>query len=70
MIGFDDISMASWPAYELTTVRQPIAQMVDETATILGFDKPAIKRQSTERRRGNWQDHPPAPPRDKCDQID
>jgi len=44
VIGFDDIPMANWPAYALTTVRQPIAQMVDETAKILGFDKPAIKR--------------------------
>jgi DNA-binding LacI/PurR family transcriptional regulator len=46
VVGFDDIPMASWPAYELTTVRQPIAQMVDETARILGFDKPAIKNPS------------------------
>jgi DNA-binding LacI/PurR family transcriptional regulator len=38
--------MASWPSYELTTVRQPIAQMVDETAKILGFDRPAIKQPS------------------------
>jgi hypothetical protein len=27
-------------------VRQPITQMVDETAKILGFDKPAIKKLS------------------------
>jgi DNA-binding LacI/PurR family transcriptional regulator len=46
VIGFDDVPMASWPSYELTTVRQPIAQMVDETAKILGFDKPAIKKPS------------------------
>jgi DNA-binding LacI/PurR family transcriptional regulator len=46
VIGFDDVPMASWPAYELTTVRQPIAQMVYETAKILGFDKPAIKKPS------------------------
>ena len=44
VIGFDDVPMANWPAYELTTVRQPIAQMVDETAKILGFDRPAIKK--------------------------
>jgi len=44
VIGFDDVSMASWPAYELTTVRQPIEKMVDETAKILGFDQPAIKK--------------------------
>jgi DNA-binding LacI/PurR family transcriptional regulator len=46
VIGFDDVPMANWPAYALTTVRQPIAQMVDETAKILGFDKPAIKKPS------------------------
>lgn len=46
VIGFDDVPMASWPPYELTTVRQPIAQMVYETARILGFDKPAIKNPS------------------------
>ena len=44
VIGFDDVPMASWPSYELTTVRQPITQMVDETAKILDFDKSAIKK--------------------------
>jgi len=46
VIGFDDVPMANWPAYALTTVRQPIAQMIDETAKILGFDKSAIKNPS------------------------
>jgi DNA-binding LacI/PurR family transcriptional regulator len=46
VIGFDDVPMANWPAYALTTVRQPVAQMVDETAKILGFDKSAIKKPS------------------------
>jgi len=27
IIGYDDISMASWDSYNLTTVRQPIRQM-------------------------------------------
>ena len=27
IIGYDDISMASWKSYNLTTVRQPIRQM-------------------------------------------
>jgi DNA-binding LacI/PurR family transcriptional regulator len=44
VIGFDDVPMASWPSYELTTVRQPITQMVDETAKILDFDQYAIKK--------------------------
>ena len=29
IIGFDDIPMASWPSFDLTTVRQPVNQMVD-----------------------------------------
>jgi len=29
IIGFDDIAMAGWPSYSLTTVRQPIGRMVD-----------------------------------------
>ncbi|GIT71189.1 MAG: hypothetical protein Ct9H300mP28_10030 [Pseudomonadota bacterium] len=28
IIGFDDIPMASWPIFNLTTVRQPVNQMV------------------------------------------
>lgn len=31
IIGFDDIPMAAWPAYSLTTVQQPIDWMVDAT---------------------------------------
>ena len=29
IIGFDDIPMTSWPSFNLTTVRQPVNQMVD-----------------------------------------
>ncbi|MCA9980355.1 MAG: substrate-binding domain-containing protein, partial [Anaerolineales bacterium] len=29
IIGFDDIPAASWPAYHLTTVRQPVDQMIE-----------------------------------------
>ena len=35
VIGFDNIEMASWPAYELTTWEQPIEKMVDETVNYL-----------------------------------
>jgi DNA-binding LacI/PurR family transcriptional regulator len=28
IVGFDDMPMAAWPAYRLTTVRQPMADMV------------------------------------------
>ena len=38
--GFDDIEeSARWP-YRLTTVRQPIAEMVEETLSILHLDSP------------------------------
>ena len=29
IVGFDDIPMAGWPSFRLTTVRQPIVEMVD-----------------------------------------
>lgn len=35
VVGYDDVPMASWPSYQLTTVRQPINQMVRETVTLL-----------------------------------
>lgn len=35
IIGFDDIPMAGWLAYSLTTVRQPIERMVDTTIEVL-----------------------------------
>ena len=33
--GFDDVPPAAWPAYALTTYRQDVARMVDETVAIL-----------------------------------
>ena len=35
VIGFDDIPMASWPSYELTTVRQPLSRMVADTLELI-----------------------------------
>lgn len=35
VVGYDDVPAASWPAYDLTTVRQPANLMVAETVTIL-----------------------------------
>ena len=43
MIGFDDVPIARWPSYELTTIVEPIAQMVDITAEVLGLDTPVVK---------------------------
>ncbi|HWL80836.1 MAG TPA: LacI family DNA-binding transcriptional regulator [Roseomonas sp.] len=35
VIGFDDIPMGAWPAYRLTTLRQPVAAMVARTVELL-----------------------------------
>ena len=35
LIGFDDVSLASYSAYNLTTIKQPITQMVETTVDIL-----------------------------------
>lgn len=37
IVGYDDVPMAAWPAYSLTTVRQPVNKMVAATIeTLLG----------------------------------
>ena len=36
VVGYDDVALAAWPSYDLTTVRQPANRMVAETiATLL-----------------------------------
>lgn len=35
VFGFDDVPMAAWEAYRLTTIRQPVERMVEETCSIL-----------------------------------
>lgn len=35
IVGYDDIELASWGAYELTTVRQPVEQMVVRAIELL-----------------------------------
>jgi len=35
IVGYDDVPLASWASYDLTTVRQPINQMVDATLDLL-----------------------------------
>jgi DNA-binding LacI/PurR family transcriptional regulator len=35
VIGYDDVLVSSWPAYNLTTVRQPADEMVAETVSLL-----------------------------------
>ena len=35
VVGFDDIAMAGWPRYSLTTIRQPIDRLVAATVDVL-----------------------------------
>ncbi len=35
VIGYDDVPMAAWPAYALTTIRQPVNRMVTATVEAL-----------------------------------
>ena len=35
IIGFDDIPSAAWPGYDLTTIRQPVEPLVDNTVRVL-----------------------------------
>lgn len=35
IIGFDDIPMAAWPSYQLTTVRQPLNRMVADALDLI-----------------------------------
>jgi DNA-binding LacI/PurR family transcriptional regulator len=60
LTGFDNIDMASWPSYGLTTVHNPIVEMVDSVTSILErraldpgkpdemiwLDAPLVKRSS------------------------
>ncbi|MBX9454651.1 MAG: substrate-binding domain-containing protein [Rhizobium sp.] len=41
VVGFDDIPMASWTSYRLTTMRQPVERMVREALALI--EDPAIK---------------------------
>mgnify|MGYP000698512975 CR=1 FL=1 len=35
VVGYDDVPMAAWPAWDLTTVRQPLNRMVEATVDTL-----------------------------------
>ncbi|MEP4431915.1 MAG: substrate-binding domain-containing protein, partial [Hyphomicrobiales bacterium] len=35
IVGYDDVGLASWPSFLLTTVRQPSNRMVEETVKTL-----------------------------------
>ncbi|MCA0275632.1 MAG: substrate-binding domain-containing protein [Proteobacteria bacterium] len=40
VVGFDDIEQAGWASYQLTTFRQPIAQVADHITKLLDNDEP------------------------------
>lgn len=50
IVGYDDVPMAAWAAYDLTTVRQPVNKMVTTTIdTLLGqINDPSRKPHKTE----------------------
>ncbi|WP_299842793.1 LacI family DNA-binding transcriptional regulator [uncultured Paracoccus sp.] len=50
IVGYDDVPLAEWPAYSLTTVRQPVNRMVQATVeTILGkIEDPARQAEKIE----------------------
>lgn len=66
VVGYDDVKLAAWPAFDLTTVRQPANRMVAETVDILltriedpsaqprrvAIDGPLILRGSTRKPEG------------------
>lgn len=35
IVGYDDVPLASWPVYDLTTVRQPVEAMVEAAVNLL-----------------------------------
>lgn len=48
IIGYDDVPMAAWPSYALTTIRQPVSRMVAATVeAILGLIEGRIEPQKT-----------------------
>ena len=64
VIGYDDVPLAAWPAYDLTTMRQPVGRMVQATVDTLldrianpaapaqkiEIDSPLIERGTTRKR--------------------
>lgn len=46
VVGFDDIAMAAWPHYSLTTVRQPLERLVSATTQLI---QSAIQESAAER---------------------
>jgi DNA-binding LacI/PurR family transcriptional regulator len=50
VVGFDDIAMASWPSYDLTTIRQPVDRMIDRTIDLaMGLSQNAVAQPAAQR---------------------
>lgn len=47
VVGFDDITAAQWPTYNLTTIRQPVEKMVSETLGLMERVDEIIERPET-----------------------
>ncbi len=43
VVGFDDIPLAGWPTYNLTTIRQPIEEMIAATLELLEQDDEGLQ---------------------------
>jgi len=66
IVGYDDVPLAAWPSYNLTTVRQPLNRMVETTVDLLiaqidegemipsrvAFDGPLTLRATTHQPKG------------------
>lgn len=50
IVGFDDIPSASWPSYQLTTVRQPIDAMIERSLALLFDPERKTKRKAVTER--------------------
>ncbi len=50
VVGYDDVQMAGWKTYNLTTLRQPANRMVEATTTMLleMIDQPTTEREKIE----------------------
>jgi DNA-binding LacI/PurR family transcriptional regulator len=48
VVGFDDMPMASWAAYDLTTIRQPVAEIIGTAVELIvsAIDRPDLPSRS------------------------
>lgn len=46
VVGFDDICSAAWPAYDLTTIRQPVDSMIDALVSAVANPRAVDERRA------------------------